>query len=388
MKKIGVKSNNILITYCSMFVGGFLFFLPILALYFEKSLFSITNVAIIFSVEAICFAVFEMPTGAIADLFGRKRTIIAANFMSIVALVFLAIGGSFIMFILYAIINSFARSLMSGTDSAIIYDTLKDENKEFAYKKVIGTYHALWPVGASVSSVIGGYLAAASFKLPIFLTFIPLSISTILAFFLKEPKYEKEIHHNVFKHIINSVKTISKNRQLVILMLGVFILLAFNESMHLLNAIYFEFKEIPIEFFGWISAFVFGFSSLGHYFSHAISEKIGDKKALLLAVFGSPTLLLLSTFFTKWNSIVLFVIPSVFFGLRNPIIDHFLNSEVSSKMRATIISTNNFLGQLGVALFSPLLGYFADLYTINTAFRISAVCLFSVTVLYLFLKRN
>ena len=52
------------------------------------------------------------------------------------------------MFILFAIFNSFAHSLTSGADSALIYDTLKNERKEKYYKKVFGNYSALWPFGA------------------------------------------------------------------------------------------------------------------------------------------------------------------------------------------------------------------------------------------------
>ncbi len=384
--KANIKSKNIIFIYISMLFGGLLFFLPILALYFEKNLFSITNVAIIFAVEAIAFTVFEMPTGAIADLFGRKRTIIFANIISLLALVFLYIGGSMIMFILYAIINSLARSLSSGTDSALIYDTLKEEKKEKYYKKTIGTYNALWPLGASLGSLIGGYLAKVSLSFPILITFIPLFIATVLTFFLKEPKYEKENHKNLFRHMKNSLKIVVNNKQLIILMIGGFILMAFGETIHLLNPLFFNFKEIPIEFFGWISALIFGCSSFGSYISYKVSDRFGNKKILLISVFCSPLLLLFSTLSNKYISIILFIVPSLFYGLRGPIINHLLNLEISSSKRATIISTSNLLGQLGLAIFSPIIGYLADLYSINTAFKISSILMFSVTILYLFLK--
>ncbi len=53
-----LDSKNIPILYFVNFVGGMLFFLPIFALYLEKELFSITNVAIVLSLEAFSFAVF------------------------------------------------------------------------------------------------------------------------------------------------------------------------------------------------------------------------------------------------------------------------------------------------------------------------------------------
>lgn len=384
--KLGLKSRNVFLVYASLIAGGMLFFLPILALYFEESLFTATNVALIFAIEAIAMVVFEVPTGAIADLFGRKRTLVLANFVVLLAVLFLYIGGSMWMFALFAIFNSFARALASGTYNAFLYDTLKEERKEHHYKMVIGTFYALWPVGASIGSIIGGYLAKVSLSFPVGLSLIPLLFAFILTLMLKEPKYKKEEHKNVLKHMFNSSKIIIQNKQLIILAIGGFILMAFGETIHLLGPLFFKFKEIPIELFGWVTAFVFGFSSLGHYYSHTISEKIGNKKTLIIAVLGSPILLILATLTTKYYAIALFVIPSIFFGLRNPIIDHLLNAEVSSSKRATIISINNFLGQLGVAIFAPFIGYFAELYSINTAFMISGALMFSVTIIFFFLK--
>jgi len=127
LKNFGIKSKNVAIVYLSMLASGMLFFLPIRTLYLEANLFSITNVSIIFAVEAIGIAIFEMPTGAIADLFGRKKTLVLSNLIHLLSLLILYIGGSMPMFIFYAIIHSFARSLSSGTEEALIYDTLKKQ---------------------------------------------------------------------------------------------------------------------------------------------------------------------------------------------------------------------------------------------------------------------
>ena len=98
--------------------------------------------------------------------------------------------------------------------------------------------------------------------------------------------------------------------------------------------------------------------------------------------------MILATFTTKYIAILFFIVPSLFYGLRNPVINHLLNSEISSSKRATVISINNFLGQLGLAIFAPFIGYFAELYTINTAFMISAALMFSVTIIFFFLKNK
>jgi MFS family permease len=384
--KIEIKSRNIPIMYASEVIGGMLFFLPILALYYEKSLFTVTNVAIVFAVEAFCVVLFEIPTGAIADLFGRKKSIIFANIFVLFALIFLSIGTSMTMFVLYAVFNAFARSLTSGTCSALIYDSLKEENKEQYFKKIIGNLFALWPLGASLGSILGGYMAAISLRTPVFFTFIPITIALIITFFLKESNYEKEQNKNILKHMLSSSKIMFQHKQLIILAIAGFLMFSLGETIHRLDGLFFEFKQIPIVYFGYISAFIYGMSSLGHYLSHDISAKLGNKTALIVAYTLSPLLTLIATFISGMWSVIFFIIPSLSYGIKNPIIDHLINSEIPSKQRATILSINNFVGQLGFAIVAPFIGYFSEIYNINTAIQISSIILFSVPVLFLLLK--
>ncbi|MFZ2978577.1 MAG: MFS transporter, partial [Candidatus Magasanikiibacteriota bacterium] len=151
--RYGIKSNNIILLCIIHFLQGLMFFLPILALYYQKTLFSAQNVALIFAIEAICSAIFEVPTGAIADLFGKKKTMIVAYSIDIIAFIILWIGDSMAMFVIYAILTALAHALNNGPETAIMYDTLKQEGKENLYKKISGIYMAIWPAGAAISSI-------------------------------------------------------------------------------------------------------------------------------------------------------------------------------------------------------------------------------------------
>jgi MFS family permease len=386
--KYKLQSHNIPLLSLSMLVSGAIFFLPIIALYLEENLFTITNVAIIFSIQAVAIAVLEIPTGAIADLFGRKKTLILANILSSIGLIFLYFGKTMTPFIIFAIFNATGRSLWSGTDSALIYDTLKEEKKEKYYKKVIGTYHALWPIGAAVGSVIGGHLAKVTLSLPIILSLIPIAFALILTFFLKEAEYEKEKHQNVFRHMLNSFTEVRKNKQILILFLFVFILFAFGESPHILKALFLEFKNIPVIYFGYIFGFTFALSSVGHYFSHDLSARIGNKNTLYLSTATFALALLIATLTTGLPSVIFIILTSVSFGLYRPVLAHLINIEVASKKRATILSALNFVQQMGVVIVVPFLGYLTDLFTINTAFMISAGLMFSALIAAFFLKER
>lgn len=385
LKKYEIKSKNIPIMYAIEFLGGFLFFLPILALYFEQSLFSVKNVAIIFAVEALAVAIFEIPTGALSDIFGRKKVVII-NFATIlVALTFLLVGGSMIMFFGYAIFNGLAMALASGNSQSLIYDSLKEENKEQYYKKAIGVLYAVWPLGASIGSIIGGHLAHISLSTPVLYTFIPITVAFTLTFFLKEPVYNKPENQKMFDHIRSSSKLIFQSKQLLILIFGWLLLMSLGESMHLLKPIFLEFKEVPVVYFGYLFAFIFGLSAISHYVGHDVSEKFGNKKTLLFCLIISPLLTLAATITHKYTAAILLAAPSLLFGIRNTIIDYLYNKSIPSSHRATINSINSFISKIGIAVFSPLIGFFADLYSINTAFIIGIGLMFLIPILFLFL---
>ncbi len=386
LKKLEIKSRNIPLMYIASVMSGMVFFAPILALYLEESLFTVTNIAIVFSVKAFALALFEIPTGAIADLFGRKNAKILAYFFHIMAIVFLYIGGTIEMFIAYGVLSAFGRSLSSGTNDALIYDTLKEEGKEKYYKKVIGIYHALWPMGASMAGIIGGYLAKVSLELPVAITFIPLVIALTLAFFLKEPEYEKETHKNIFRQMTASLKTVVKSRQLIIIFFGSLLITAVGEAFHVLRPLFLQFKEIPVEYFGYVFAVIFALGSIGHFLSYSVSERLGNKKSLLLFVTVSPLFIILSTFTGGLVMLCFIVIPPLFFGLRRPVINHFINIEATSSQRATVLSIGNFLRYLGMGVMVPFIGYLAEVYNINMSFRIIGLMLFIAPVIFIFMK--
>ncbi|MBU1178442.1 MFS transporter [Patescibacteria group bacterium] len=344
--------------------------------------------AIIFAVEAIAVAIFEIPTGALSDIFGRKKVIIMDFIVTLVSLSFLLIGGSLKMFIGYAIFNGFSMALASGNQQSFIYDSLKEEGKEKYYKKTIGTFYALWPLGISLGSIVGGYMAKISLATPVAYSFIPTIIAFFLVLFLQEPKYQKPENTNVFQHIGTSCKTILKSKQLLILVIGWLLLMSLGESMHLLKPIFLEFKEIPIEYFGYFSALVFGFSAISHYIAHDVSEKFGNKRVLIVSLVLSVVIGIAATLTHKYLAAFLLASTSLLFGIRNTVIDYLFNKNIPSSHRATINSINSFVSQIGIAVIAPLIGYLADLYSINTAYMIGIGLMFVVPVLFMFVKEE
>ena len=386
LKEIQLRSNNLKLMCLENLMSGLIFFLPIMAVYYEGIVGSVTNVGIVIATFSLSILIFEIPSGAVADLFGRKMAFVFGYMFWLIALVVLYFTDSMLGLIAFSILDGIASSLFSGADSALIYDILKEEKKERYYKKAIGLYHSMWPMGAAVGSITGGYIAAIDLKLTISLSFIPAFIALLIITQIKEPKYHKEESKNIFKQMKKSLKIAISSRQILILMGAGFIVWGLGEAAHWMDSLYYTFKGIDIKHFGYIAGAVFGLSSFGHIISHKVAKKIGDKATILLAVGLWIVLFFTSTLLTGWPAVILFVIPALLYGLRAPVEEHIANAEVSSSQRATVLSIINFSKQSSMAIFAPLVGYFADLYSLNTAFQISAIIMIAAFVIYMGLK--
>lgn len=381
-------NRNINIVYVITFLRSFIFFVPILALYLEEQLFTTVNVTIILAIITLGTAVLEVPSGAFADVFGRKRTIILANLMAVLSATMLAVSSHFMLFVIYAIIAAFNRSLYSGTDESLLYDSLKELGEESQFKKIIGRNHAVAPLGLSIASIIGGFLATFSLRTPVAVTVFPLVVAFFGSLFLIEPRYHKELDHNVFHHIKRSFVFIKSNSQLIILILASLLFFAFGESIHQISQIFYKFNAIPVAYFGIIFFIVFGLSSLGSLLSHSISEKLGNKRTLVFMTILSIIFILLATYSSGLVAAGFLVLGSIPYGIRNPILSYLTNAEVKSENRTTVLSIRNLASSIGFSLFAPILGLLTDYLGIITAYRIFAVAYCSLVIVFFFLREK
>ena len=145
----------------------FMVSMPIIVLFFQEHGLSLSKVMILQSIYSISVALFEIPSGYIADIFGRKKAIIISTILSFIGYVLFSFFSDFTVFIIAEILIGVGGSLMSGSDSAIIYDTLIDNNNKEKYTKVEGKNYAIGNFSEAIAGVLGGILAASSIYYPV-----------------------------------------------------------------------------------------------------------------------------------------------------------------------------------------------------------------------------
>jgi MFS family permease len=390
-----VIPKNIWLIWISTAIGGLAFLQPIYILYLQQELNDIFLISLILAVGSIFVILFELPSGAIADIFGRKRSLLVASGFSIGGLFLLWIGGSFWVIGGSVLLSAIAQSLISGTIEAIIFDSLNlkgknnksDENpdvKLISVKKAIAINIALWPIAASLGALIGGFTSEYNYRLPIFLTLIAMIFNLVILFFILEPPYQKPESKNILHQIFKSFQSIWKNSQLLLLFLSGFLAYAFAEIVFQFKGLYLEFISFQISYLGIVSTISFIFSFLGSFCSEKVVFRFNEKYVLIICQIGIGILILFATLIKNpYIAAFLLSIESFFWGMRMPVQVDWMNSFIKSEERATINSVGNLANHLGFSIFLPIFGVLLNHLNFIWLFRIMG-SLQIITIVFLF----
>ena len=95
---------------------------------------------------SIAIVVFEMPTGAVADMISRKHSLCLSGLCIGVSLLLFILFSSFYIFALAEILFGLGLTFSSGADSALLYENLKKLNRQSACAQVEVKSGRVWPV--------------------------------------------------------------------------------------------------------------------------------------------------------------------------------------------------------------------------------------------------
>lgn len=140
------------------------FYYPIFTVLFLDLGLSIGEFAALNVVWAITIVLLEVPSGALADQFGRRPLIVAAGWLMVAemgVLCLMPVGNHDVvlwLFVLNRILSGAAEAAASGADEALTYDSLPEAERPVLWPKVMAQLSRAMALGFIVSSVSGGLL--------------------------------------------------------------------------------------------------------------------------------------------------------------------------------------------------------------------------------------
>lgn len=383
----GIRSN-LWKLYAYKFISEFYLIVPVLIPYYVSHGLNSTQVFTIQATYALAVLLLEVPSGYLADVIGRRATLILGAAFMPLGLAVYAFSDRFSAFILAESLIAVANSMRSGCESALIYDTLLDLKEADEYKKYEGRAILFTRIGTAASAVLGGVAALAFLRLPFLINIATSSLLLPLALSLGEPQRIKRHARNPFLDILRIARfsfTHGEIRHLIFYaaLIGSAGIIAVWASF-----LYYESLGISVGLFGLIFAAFQLSSALGSSRAHVIEKAIGMRKALTLPLLIGVVFLLAGI--VRSPAVIPFIILySFLWGLSFPLFLDLINRRIESDIRATVLSVATMAGSLTYVILAPLFGRLVDASSLGKAFLVLGVCfLVGMTLVLVSLSRR
>lgn len=358
MQKTNYKQNIKYFLITSIFQW---FYIPIgVWVLIWRSYLSWEQIALVTSIGLLVSLLLELPSGALADLWGRKNTVIFGRLIGVIGFFILIFANNFWMFVLGNTLYQANWAFESGALSALLFDSMKENGiGEETYQKVEADTFFWCTIGMAISSALGGWLYTLHHQLPYLATTIVAALALLTSFGLQEPAIDSEkftlkvyIRQNWegFLHIFRNEKIRAVSLFSILINFVAYVGLWYLYEPRLAEG------GFPA---AWLALLV-----SGTYLIRAF----GTKLIPLVLKMGNKNIPIILTLFQAFGSVLSFIenrfgaVGSVYLrkmsdGIRNPILTRLQNVELESRYRATSLSAISLLGNVLISLAGPFVGY-------------------------------
>lgn len=365
------SERNLRLLYAYWFLRDFQLWIPvwIVFLTLERG-FSLTQVTTAEGLFLIGVLLLEVPTGAIADRYGRSVSMALGAVVLGASILIFAFTTSFAILLASFLLWSVASALMSGADMALLYDTLKAAGREAQYEKLAGRGMAFSWSGVVLATVLGGPFAAVfDTQMTMFLGAATCLATGAVAMTIWEPPHIDEGEKQPYFRSIGAAfgeAWRAVDVRIVIMLAGT--AFAALEAVHYLIQPYVVDRDIKVGvMFSLLQAPILLAGLGGALLAGRVSSRAGAKALLLGPLFGAVcyAVLAASPGLTAYLALPLVIGVS---SCVEPIATGYINRRIGSERRATVLSISSMMRSLVMAALAPGLGYTTDRWGIGEAF--------------------
>lgn len=339
--------------------------------------------AIVFGTTFYSLFVFigEVPTGLFADRYGQKASITIGYFLMVFG--YLSIWLFPTVFGLYfaASVQGFADSFLSGSEEALIFESVKRQNTE-AYQKLYSRFLSNGQIGFMAATAIAGfvyqYFGASAFAPLIFATAFSTFICGTASLFLSDRRGETHQREGsrLFSMLKESFTLIRKNETIFLLTIGAVLTLAGEYFLLGVYQPYFKVHDVPAVWVGLALSCGTLLNVLATRYVYLLEEYLTLELILLflnLAIGGG--FVLMAVFVHPAFLVGLYVCMNGIFNLKEPIVSDYINSHTPTGIRATVLSGISFIRRFFGIFQGLILGSIVGIFGIEISLFVQGIYL-------------
>jgi len=374
-------NSNILKLYLIKIAKWFMLFMPIVVLFYKDNGLEMQQVFILQAIYSVAIVALEIPSGYVADVLGRKVTLLIGSVLGFAGFLCYSFSYGFTGFLIAEIILGFGQSLISGADSALLYDTLLVMDKKGQYIKQEGRMVSVGNFSEAFAGILGGLLAAINLRYPYYAQTIIAFMAIPASFTLIEPERHKKIEALKWNDILKVVKySLHDHKELKWNIIFSSVIGASTLTMAWFVQPYFELVALPVTLFGvfWtILNLTVGVSAL---FAHKAEAKLKQLKTMIgITILIPAGYITVSRIDALWGIGILFLFYIVR-GIATPVLKDYINQLCDSNIRATVLSVRNFVIRIFFAIIGPFVGWYTDHFSLQAALLVSGSIFFILSV--------
>ena len=384
------------------------FFDPFLMLFFVNKGLSYTEIGSLYAIREVTINVFEIPSGFMADLFGRKRAMVTSFAAYIVSFLLFYQLNQYLGFVLAFVFYGIGDAFRTGTHKAMILAYIKINGWEVAKTDYYGRTRSWSQRGSAIAALISGGVVfiTGDYNSVFLFSIVPYLINVILLMsypaYLNGPqvsnnKTVKEIFSDHFKELKCAFSSLSTFREIVFTSGFTGYYKAVKDYLQpLLVAV-----AVAIPFgMEWEenqrTAVLIGIAYSCIYFMTARASRMAgrverwfkssERALMLLQAMGYMGGFMAGVayyFDVMWLAILLFVVILLVQNFRRPVVVNYLSNQFEEKIMATALSAESQSETIFAALFALVFGLIIDLLGVATGIGlVSFVLLLGFFILY------
>ena len=334
------------------------------------------------AVWAATILLLEVPSGALADLIGRRRLLIASAIMMVLEMALLLLapqnGGALLIVMVLAnrLLSGASEAAASGADQAIAYDTLKKENQSSLWDETLAAVMSLRSLCFFVAMILGALLydpslfstlfpslasveSSFTLRLPLALVFLQGLVCLSLALRMKDPELsiatserERLTTKQAFRQTFTATRWLIVTPAAILVIVGGMLADSFARTFATLASDYYRILSLPEWSFGFIGALIGVIGIFVPKFAAKLNKKFSPRTHLLIII--SWAFLALAVLGQCWPyyGIIPAILTVSVLSWTNFLVSTELNRLASSEHRATILSVKGLAFNLSYGTVS------------------------------------
>ena len=375
-------TTNIYCLYLIKLSKWLMLIMPIVALFYTDNGLDDYDIYVLQAVYSLSVALLEIPSGYMADVIGRKKSLVIGSVLGALGYGIYSFSSGFYGFLFAEIVLGLGGSFISGSDSAMLYESLAAMDKKQLYFRLEGRITSLGHFAETIAALGGGFIAVSlSYQAVYFSQTLVAAIAIPAAFYLLEPTRREVITRPGWGHILLVCKeSLFLNKKLSSTLLLSSLIGTSTLCMAWTSQVYFVHMGLTEKAITPLWILLNLTVALVAAFADKIVNIIGQPLAIAIIIIFIPgSYVGIGSFSLLPALLILFVFYTIR-GYATPLLKDLVNRYCASETRATVLSIRSMVIRVSFAILGPFIGSVSTGYSLAFALRLSGFILLTITL--------